>query len=84
MIIRYLEQYDSERLGAYLGYANVKNCYLTRAAIRLDINLAEHLIINMIRGAARGNEVATPLMIDIFARKYLRLPYVIIDGGASE
>lgn len=75
MVVSYLRRYDARRLHIFLG--EVADPAFESGAL----HSAHNLIASMLYEVECGNPVATPKMIDRFARLYLRLPYQVIEGG---
>lgn len=82
-VIDYLEKYDPKRLSLYLGYFNPEISEIDRSMERLELQESQFFICGLLRDVAAGNPSATPLMIDIFIRKYLFLPPPVIKGGKA-
>src|SRR5690606_19644329 len=77
MVVSYLRQYDPKRLRIFQGeVADPEHESDT-------LHSAHSLIASMLHEVEMGNPTATPVIIDRFARLYLRLPYQVIEGGAA-
>lgn len=83
MIIKYLKQYDVNRLDAFLGYDIPDVDYFDRAMIRIDLEETQQLICELLLEKENNNSNVTSAVIDRTVRAALRIPFAVIEGGKA-
>ncbi|MDF1864397.1 MAG: hypothetical protein P1U70_06165 [Saprospiraceae bacterium] len=80
LIINYLKKYDPKRLSVYLGYTSEIPTITGLSYERLNLQHAQFLICSLLEDEANGNLALTPLIKDVFIRRYLDLPFKVIKA----
>lgn len=81
IIIDYLGRYDRGRMKVYLGETpDSTNLFPGRSMERFRLESAQGLICLILEAEKEGQPVR-PILKDVFIRKILKLPFLVIDGS---